>query len=414
MFKVFNSILWSTAIVFLIGGGLYFTFKLKFIQLRLPSMIKSFKHDNREKISPFSALTMALAARIGVGSLSGIALAIYMGGPGTIFWMWISSIITSANAFSESVLGIVYREKDGDVHKGGPAYYIDKGLNNKSLARTYAILIIIAYIFGFMTIQANTLATSISNYVNIKPIIIGIILASITAYSILKGVKQIVSLTNKLVPIMGIVYIVLSIYIVIVNFEQISNILLLIIKSAFNIKSFGTGIIATFIIGIQRGVFSTEAGLGSGAIASSTTDSKDAVKIGLTQVVGIYFTSFIVCTATAFIILTSNYTSLNLTNINGIEITQYALQYHLNDLGIIILIFSIISFAFSTIIAGYYYGESNLKFLDKNVKSSHITIFKILTIILLIIGSVRIINFMIQNSDTRKRNTGLEYKLCNL
>lgn len=383
-----NAILWSTAIVFLIGGGLYFTLKLKFNQLRFLSMFKSLKHSDNEKISPFSALTMSLAARIGVGSLSGIALAIYMGGPGTIFWIWISSIITSANAFSESVLGVLYREKDGDVHKGGPAYYIDKGLNNKMLAKTYAVLIIIAYIFGFMTIQANTITTSVSNYIHIKPIIIGIILASITAYSIIRGVKGIVSVTNKLVPIMGIVYVLLSVYIIIVNFHQLGSILNLIIKSAFDIKSFGTGILSTFIIGVQRGVFSTEAGLGSGAIASSTTDSDDAVKIGLTQVLGIYFTSFIICTSTAIIILTSNYLSLNLSNINGIEITQYALQYHLNDLGVIILIFSIISFAFSTIIAGYYYGESNLKFLDKNIKKTHILFLKLLTIILLILGSI--------------------------
>lgn len=388
MLEIFNSILWSTAIVFLIGGGLYFTFKLKFVQLRFISMFKSFKHKSNEKISPFSALTMALAARIGVGSLAGIALAIYTGGPGTIFWIWISSIITSVNSFSESVLGIVYREKDGDVHKGGPAYYIDKGLKNKTLAKGYALIIIIAYIFGFMTIQANTIATSISSYINIKPLTIGIILAVTTAYSILKGVKGIVLLTNKLVPIMGLVYVFLSIYIVIDNFDQLVSILSLIIKSAFDIKSFGVGIITTFIIGIQRGMFSTEAGLGTGAIASSTTDSKDAVRIGLTQVLGIYFTSFIVCTATAFIILTSDYSNLSLTNINGIEITQYALQYHLNDLGIIILIFSIISFAFSTIIAGYYYGESNLKFLDKNIKNYHIVFLKILTVILLIIGSV--------------------------
>lgn len=388
MLKIFNSILWSTAIIFLIGGGFYFTFKLKFIQLRFISMFKSFKHKDNEKISPFSALTMALAARIGVGSLAGIALAIYTGGPGTIFWIWLSSIITSVNAFSESVLGIVYREKDGDVHKGGPAYYIDKGLKNKALAKTYALIIIIAYIFGFMTIQANTIATSISNYINVKPIIIGLILAIITAYSILKGVKGIVSLTNKLVPVMGLVYVFLSIYILIVNFNQLGSILNLIIKSAFDIKSFGVGIITTFIIGIQRGVFSTEAGLGSGAIASSTTDSKDAVKIGLTQVLGIYFTSFVVCTATAFIILTSDYTTLNLTSINGIEITQYALKFHLNNLGIIILIFSIVSFAFSTIVAGYYYGESNLKFLNKNTKKSHIITLKLLTIVLLVIGSI--------------------------
>lgn len=388
MLHILNSILWSTAILFLIGGGLYFTFSLKGIQFHFTDMFRGFKHSKNSKISPFQSLTMALAARIGVGSLAGIALAIYVGGPGSIFWIWLSSIITSVNSFSESLLGVVFREKDGDVHKGGPSFYMDKGLNKKNLARVYALLVIIAYIFGFMTIQSNTISASIQDYLGISPIVTGVILALISGYSILGGVKGIVHLTSKLVPVMGIVYIFLSLFIVIGNIGSMPSVLYQIINGAFNIRAFGSGIISTFIIGIQRGVFSTEAGLGSGAIASSTTDEKSPVKIGLVQVLGIYFVSFIICTSTAFIILTSDYLMVPFENINGIELTQYALHYHLGNFGIVVLVFSIISFAFSTIIAGYYYGESNLKYLKKNPSNKQILVLKIVSLLLLIIGSV--------------------------
>jgi len=378
MYNIITSILWSVAILFLIGGGLYFTFYLRGIQFRFSKMFESFKHEKQEKISPFKSLTMALAARIGVGSLAGIALALYLGGPGSIFWIWISSIITSVNSFSESVLGIVYREKDDDVYKGGPAFYIDKGLGKKSLAKFYAFLIMIAYIIGFMTIQANTITVSLSSYVNISPLIIGIILASFSAYSILGGVKGIVKLTSLLVPIMGGLYLLVGSYIIFKNLSIMPDILLSIIDGAFNIKSFGVGVLSSFVIGIQRGVFSTEAGLGSGAIASSTTDDDSSIKTGLVQVLGIYFVSFVICTSTAFIIMTSDYLSVDFKNINGIEITQYALSYHLGNFGVLILVISIILFAFSTIVAGYYYGESNLKYLKKNITKNQILLLKLL------------------------------------
>lgn len=388
MFDILNSMLWSIAILFLIGGGIYFTFYLRGIQFRFREMFRSFKHEKKEKISPFKSLTMALAARIGVGSLAGIALALYVGGPGSIFWIWVSSIITSVNSFSESVLGVVYRERDDDVYKGGPAFYIDKGLGNKKLAKFYAFLIMSSYIVGFMTIQANTITASISSYIDVSPLVIGIILAGVSAYSILGGVKGIVNLTSMLVPVMGGIYLLVSCYIIIRNIAIMPDILFKILNGAFNFKSFGAGVLSSFVIGIQRGVFSTEAGLGSGAIASSTTDDDSSVKIGLVQVLGIYFVSFVICTSTAFIIMTSDYLKVGFDNINGIEITQYALSYHLGNLGVIILVISIILFAFSTIVAGYYYGESNLKYLNKNTSKNHILLLKIVTVVLLVVGSV--------------------------
>jgi len=388
MIKLLTDVLWSTAIVFLLGGGIYFTIKLKFPQLRFKKMIKGLKNDHEQEVSPFKSLTMSLAARIGVGSLAGIALAIYIGGPGTIFWIWVTSIFTSVNSFCESYLGAKYQEKDEIAYKGGPAFYIDKGLKNKKLASTYAILIIVSYVIGFMTIQANTITKSLEEYLSVSPIIIGLILALLTGLIIWKGLDNIVSTTSKMVPVMGGAYLITSLVIIFLNLEYLPGLFKTIFESAFNLKSASTGILSTFIIGIQRGIFSTEAGLGSGAIASSTSNVKNKIGLGLVQILGIYFTSFVICTSTAFIILMSDYQTLNLTDINGIELTQYALNYHLGGFGIIFLIISIISFAFSTIIAGYYYGESNLKYLIKNIKPIHLNILKILTIILLIFGSV--------------------------
>lgn len=388
MLKIITSFLWSIAIVFLLGGGLYFSIKLKFPQLKISSLFKGFHKDSKSSVSPFRSLTMSLAARIGVGSLAGVALAIYTGGPGTIFWIWIAGVITSVNAFCESYMGAKYQEKDGDAYKGGPSYYIKHGLKNKKLASLYAILIIVSYIVGFMTIQANTITTSIHSTYGFSPILIGIVLAFISGISIMKGLDEIANITSKLVPLMGIGYILLSGSIILMNLNKIGFVLMEIIMDAFSMKAIRGGILTTFVIGMQRGVFSTEAGLGTGAIASSCSHTDNKVNLGLIQVLGIYFTVFVVCTSTALLILTSDYTMLSFENMNGIELTQYALNYHLGRSGILVLIVSVVSLAYSTIVAGYYYGESNLKYLIKNVSKAQINILKIVTVILLVIGSI--------------------------
>lgn len=388
MLKIITSFLWSIAIVFLLGGGIYFSIKLKFPQLKISSLFKGFHKDSKSSVSPFRSLTMSLAARIGVGSLAGVALAIYTGGPGTIFWIWVAGIITSVNAFCESYMGAKYQEKDGDAYKGGPSYYIKHGLKNKKLASLYAILIIVSYIVGFMTIQANTITTSIHSTYGFSPIVIGIVLALISGISIMRGLDEIANITSKLVPLMGIGYILLSGSIILMNLNKIGVVLMEIIMDAFSMKAIRGGILTTFVIGMQRGVFSTEAGLGTGAIASSCSHTDNKVNLGLIQVLGIYFTVFVVCTSTALLILTSDYTMLSFENMNGIELTQYALNYHLGRSGIIVLIVSVVSLAYSTIVAGYYYGESNLKYLIKNASKTQINILKIVTVILLVIGSI--------------------------
>jgi len=392
MLILLNKLLWGIATTMIIVIGIYFSFKLRFIQFNIGKMMKyAFAANKTEKgsISPLEALNMSLAARIGVGSLAGIALSIYLGGIGTIFWVWASAIIASPNTFVESVLGVIYRQKDEQrIYRGGPPYYIKNGLGRIGLAKLSAFFIAFSYIFGFITIQANTITKAITGIIDVYPIVIGFLIMIITAIIIFKGVKQIAIISSNLVPIMGGIYTVASLIIIFINIQEIPTILLNIIINAFNIKAFGFGIITTIIIGMQRGIFSNEAGLGTSAIVASTTTNNKPIEIGLIQIFGVYFTTLIICTMTAFVILTSNYQELLLTDINGIEITLYAFKHHLGFIGEITVIITIILFAFSTIITGYYYGESCFKFLLEKVKPQYIFSLRLLTLILLLIGSI--------------------------
>lgn len=385
-----NAIIWVIATIFLVVCGLYYTFKLKFVQFNFKKIISSLRksHSDNNGISPFKTLTLSLAARIGVGSLAGIALGIYNGGVGVVFWIWLSSLIILPNSFVESTLAVIYHEKDGDYYIGGPAYYISKGLKLKKLAIIYAIIVFLCYIGGFLAIQSNTIATSIKTYMNISPIITGIIVASVSYLIIFRGLKRIANFTSFMVPIMGIVYVIIALIVIITKIDMIPSIISNIIKEAFNFKAFGWGIISSIIIGFQRGIFSSEAGMGTGAIASGTSDTKYPSKQGYIQMLGVYFTTFIICTSTVFVILTSNINFGDFTNPNGIEITLKALNSHLGVFGTIVLIFTIIAFAFSTIISGYYYGESNLKYLDKKMNNKKIHILNIVVAIILFYGAI--------------------------
>ena len=385
-----NQFFWTVATLLLILSGIYYTIKLRFIQFDFKGMIRSLKNDknNKKGISPFETLSLSLAARIGVGSLAGIALGIYKGGIGVVFWIWLSALITIPNSFVESVLAVIYHEKDGEFYKGGPAYYISKGLGYKKMAFIYAIIISFCYLGGFLAIQSNTIAVSINDFINIPKYLIGIIIAFISFIIIYKGLKSITDFTSKLVPVMGISYLIICLIVIISNIDIIPSIFISIIKEAFNIKTFGFGMITSMIIGVQRGIFSSESGIGTSGCASGTSNTDVPSKQGLIQMIGIYFTIFIVCTATVIIILTSNIDINSFVDINGIEIVQYALNYHLGSIANVILLIIIIAFAFSTVISGYYYGESNIKYLFNKINDKGLLLLKIMVVLIILYGSI--------------------------
>lgn len=382
MLIVIEKLLWGIATILLCASGVYFTLKLRYPQVRFNNMWISIKNSKEG----LSTLNLTLAAKIGVGSLAGTALAVYIGGIGTIFWMWISMFICIVNTYCESYLAVISKNKDKDgSFYGGPSFYIEKKLKNKTLAIIYAAIIIFAFVCGFLTIQVNTITKVLIDYITVKPIVIGIIIALLTYPIIFGGVNKISKICDKIVPIMTAIYLITSLGIILFNFSDSIIIIKNIVIEAFNIKSAASGIITSILIGIQRGIFSNEAGIGTSAITAATSKD-DGKNQGYIQMLSVYIATLVICTLTAIVIMLSNYNTLNIIDPNGIEITKYAFNYHLGNYGTIMIIATIILFAYSTIITGYYYGESNLKYLTS--KKISITILKIITLILLILGSV--------------------------
>ena len=377
-FLYWLSFTWYIASVIIIYGGIKFSIRYGFIQLNIKKIILALKSKSKNDISPLNSLSVSLAAKVGVGSLSGVALAIYYGGIGSFFWICFVSLIISINTYVECILGMKYRHKIGNNYVGGPSYYIKYCLNNKYLSYLYGILIIISYSGLFLSIQSNTIASTV-RYFNVDTNYIVIVLFVSVLFIIIKGIKSITKVNSILVPLMLIFYLSLGLYVLLVNINTIPVIIVNIFKEAFNIKR----IIPVFLIGIQRGIFITESSIGTSAISASSCDN-DSTKQGLLEVLGIHITVFLVCLTTFIIITTSNYNLISFQNMNGIEIIIYAFKYHFGSNGQIILAIITILFAFSTIISSYYFGESNINlFSSKNIIK---TIFKICFMIIIVIS----------------------------
>lgn len=372
------SFTWYIASILIIYASIKFTIKHKFLQINIKKIIEAIKSKSNNNISPLSSLCISLAAKIGVGSLSGIALAIYFGGVGTIFWLCLVSLLVSINTYIECILGIKYREKDENKYIGGPSYYITKCLKNKKLGILYSILVIITYSCLFLSIQSNTIVSAM-NYFDIDSRLVIFLLFTITLLIILKGIRGISLVNSILVPIMLIFYLILGIYVIITSSSLLLPLLRNILQEAFNLKS----IVPVFLIGIERAIFVTESTLGTSAISASSCDN-DPKRQGMLEVLGIHITTFLVCLTTFFIIATTDYNLISFENINGIEIVIYAFNYHFGKKGSLFLSIITILFAFSTIISSYFFGESNLNVLSKNKIPK--LLFKIMFMIIIVVS----------------------------
>lgn len=391
MVDIINKILWGIVTIFIVSFGFYFTRKLNFKQFRFNSMFKFLKSSNEKKgLTTFSAFLMTLSARVGVGSIAGVSLAIYLGGPGTIFWIIIISFLSSIICYCETYLGIKYRRLSNGVKTGGPFYYINYGLKKEKLSKLYAFIMLLACTFGFISIQTNTIVKSIDDIFKINHLCVGIILSIIIFTVIYRGINSIVDFITKLVPFMLCFYLFFCLIIIIKNINIFPSIIMLIIKSAFNFESFVFGFVSTFLIGIQRGIFSSEAGLGTCTIASSLSDNDNIEKQCFVQMLSVYITSILVCGITGIVILCSNYETFNLLDANGIELTKYAFSFNLGNTGNLIVFITILLFSISSIISCYYDGEVCAKYLGMRRTS----IIKIMTIIIIVLGSVTSSSFL--------------------
>jgi AGCS family alanine or glycine:cation symporter len=367
-----NNLLWSYILIgLLLGLGLYFTIRMRFMQLlQIGEMFRVLKDKNEsipgeKSISSLQAFFIGAATRIGTGNVAGVAMAIALGGPGAVFWMWIVAVLGGASAFVESTLAQIYKVKDPNGgFKGGPAYYMQKQLGAKWLSSLFALGIIISFGLTFNAVQSNTIAAAFSNSFNVSPAIIGLVLVALTAVIIFGGVQRIAKFSATIVPIMAGFYIVLAAIVVVSNISEVPAVFALIIRSAFGLEQVvGGGIGAAIMMGVKRGLFSNEAGMGSAPNAAATAVVSHPAKQGFVQALGVFFDTLIVCTATAFIILLSDsYT----TGLQGIELTQASMAEHFGGWASIFVAIAIFMFAFSSIIGSYYYGEANIEFVNKS------------------------------------------------
>lgn len=376
-----NKILWSIAISFIVINSIYYSFKLKFVQFKLFSCFKYlFKKENKSGISPLDTLIMSLSSKIGVGSLSGVALCIYYAGIGSIFWIMVSSFLLSVLTYIENGLSILYKNNK----KSGPMYYIKQGLGNKWLSTLYAILVLITYIFLFTSIQNNTIVTLTNDVFSINKVIISLFITILSGLIIMRGIKTISDICNKIFPVMMIVFFIIGLFVFIKNIAIIPDLIKLIITDAFTTKAIVGGIFHTIIFSFQKSIFANEAGVGTSAIISGATNSNDYKLQANLGIISTYFINFIIIGFTSLIIITANH--INPSIVNGIEFTKTAFYYHLGYFGEITLLLILFLFSFSTIITIYYYGESALSFITNNKK--YINILKIVTIISIFIGGL--------------------------
>ncbi len=382
-------------ITMLIGSGLYFTYATRFVQCIHPRELWNLLTNTEDialghgHISPFQAFAISTASRVGTGNIAGVALAITTGGPGAIFWMWLIAVLSAASSFAESTLAQIYKVKSGSTFRGGPAYYIRSGLKNKPLAMIFSAMLILTFPFAFSSVQANTIAQSLQITFHIDPLATGCILALLTGLIIFGGLKRIARFSAVIVPAFALAYIAITLVVMILHIPQIPQVLALILSDAFSAQKIAAGTLgATVMIGARRGLFSNEAGMGSAPNAAATAHTSHPVKQGYVQMFGVFVDTLLICSCTAFIVLLADYTQF--PGMTGIALTQVALANEIGAFGRYFVSFSVLLFAFTSIIGNYYYGQANLEFWSR--RHYVMAIFRSLACVIVIIGAVLELN----------------------
>ena len=392
-----NTVLWSYVLIaLLILSGLFYTLRTGFAQGRLlgdmvaliTGKLSSLKDGEKKvagQVTGFQAFCIAVASHVGTGNLAGVAIAVVVGGPGALFWMWIIALLGGATSLIENTLAQTYKVKEGNGFRGGPSYYMEKALGQKTLGYIFSVIVIVTFAFVFNTVQANTIAQAFETSFNMSSTIAGIILAGLTALIIFGGLNRIANVVGFMVPIMAIGYVVVALYVLIINIVHIPGLFMSIIEAAFGLKQAVGGAIGVAMLqGIKRGLYSNEAGMGSAPNAAATSNVSHPVKQGLLQAFGVFVDTILICSATGFIVLL--YPEYNTIGEKGIKLTQLALSHSVGNWGAGFITLCIFLFAFSSLVGNYYYGEANLEFLTKSKTS--MLIFRVLTVACVYLGSV--------------------------
>ncbi len=421
-----NNIIWSPALVILlVGAGLYFSFRTRFVQVRrFGLMIRSLfapkeqsKDGTKHGISSFEAFCVALSGRVGTGNIVGVATAIALGGPGAVFWMWLIAFFGASTAFVESTLAQQYKFHHSTGFRGGPASYIEKGLKLPWLGVIFSICCILGYGLLLAPVQSNGMTGALNNAFGINPLYSGLALAFVLALVIIGGIKSISRVASIVTPFMALGYLIITVIVIAHHIETVPHVLKMIVTSAFGIQQVAGGILgSTIMMGVKRGIFSNEAGQGGGAIVSASAAVSHPAKQGLAQAFSVYVDTLLICTATALMILCSgNYNILDAKTgemlvacnaalgDNYVGYTQAAVDSVLSGFGSTFVSIAMVFFVFTTIMAYYFYGESSIMHIferkDGNGEKVAIWVFRLALLGMVVFGAAREANVIWQLGD---------------
>ncbi|AEF24351.1 MULTISPECIES: alanine/glycine:cation symporter family protein [Pseudomonas] len=394
MLEVLNDFLsGKVLIVLIVGLGSYFTLRSRFVQFRhFAHMFSVFKDSIRSsggQLSSFQALMLSLAGRVGAGNIAGVGIAVTLGGPGAVFWMWVTALVGMSSSFFECTLAQVYKRSDGDgLYRGGPAYYIQHGLKLRWMAMVFAVLLLVTYGFAFNGLQSFTVTHSLENAFNIPVQYSGIALAVLLGLVFIGGIKRIASVSDLLVPVKTLAYIAVTVYVIISQIDLVPGMLATIVKSAFGLEPAFAGLLGSAIVmGVKRGVFANEAGLGSAPNVAAVASVKHPAAQGVVQAFSVFLDTFVICTCTALLILLSGFYTPGFEG-DGIVLTQNSLAAVVGDWGRTFISVALSLFVFTCILYNYYLGENALQFLVGRSKVALLT-YRGLVLALICWGSMQ-------------------------
>ena len=384
-------------IIVMAAAGLYFTARTRGVQIRM--LFESIRlllepSGDSDSVSSLQAMLVSTASRVGTGNIIGVSTAICLGGPGACFWMWLMCIIGASSAFIESTLAQIYKRKDenGQFY-GGPAYYIEHGLNKPKIAALFCIFLIATYAVGFNLLCSYNLQSTFMDYAfynaNTTPIIIGTILAILTGYCLLGGGKRIVKVTGTIVPVMGIIYVAIAAIIILINYANIPSMIMIIFQDAFDFQSIAGGFVGSCLVyGIKRGLFSNEAGVGSAPNASASASVSHPAKQGLVQTLSVYIDTLLICSATALMCLSTGVARD--AAVSGAPYVQNALSTVMGTAGPVYITVAMVLFAFTTLLGNLFYVDNALAFLNKKQKPSKrfMRIFYLAATVIIFVGAI--------------------------
>jgi AGCS family alanine or glycine:cation symporter len=392
-----NEIFWGYVLVYgLLAVGVFFTLRLGFVQIRMfPEMIRSVvgtKEEDQSGITPFQALCTSLASRVGTGNIAGVAVAIYLGGPGAIFWMWMVAVVGMATAFAESTLAQLYKIRDDEGrYRGGPAFYLARGLGAPWAGLVFSVCLILSFGLVFNAVQANSIADAALGAFGLPKLGTGVFVAALTAVIIFGGIKTIARVAEYVVPFMAAAYVAVAAYALVINIAEVPSMLALIVRSAFGLEEVAGGVtggmMAALMNGVRRGLFSNEAGMGSAPniAAVATPDPHHPVSQGLVQSLGVFIDTLVICTATALLILLSGVLDPT-SGVTGTQLTQEAVSHHIGGFGHSFIAIAIFFFAFTSIIGNYAYAENAMTFLGLGHQGP-VTVLRLAVLLMVLWGA---------------------------